>query len=261
MLTNWDRTLSLASGAQLQLSSSVATSALTGPTALGILPVDITTGTMTISANANSSLNRELALFEIKNPQPGDVQLPAPVTSLTGSFTTTAASSLGATPANPGVFNLTLATPNQWATRLMGLGDLPANGRLTTTANMLIKWGEGDVVSVTVAADSTNQNIDDLIADINSALSNTRLDGNVAARRDGNRVVLVTSGFYALSVEADVGNSADTVLRLRGTSAPRAITHTLNTVFQQRLAPIAISVWRISSVRCVGSWICSSRII
>ncbi len=239
LLTKWDRAVTLGMGSQLQLNSQVTSSTLTGDAALGILPVNLTTGSMTITASTGGSLNRSMALFELNDPAIGDVQIPAPTTTLAGNFVTAVDSSLGVSASNTASLGLTLTTPNEWATRLIGLGDLPANGRLISPANMSIKWGKGDPVSVTVQVDSSNQNIDDLIADVNAALSATRLDGNVAARRQGDRILLVTSGLYALSIESDAGDSTDTQLRLRGTSALPAIASTANAVFQQRLAPIA----------------------
>ncbi len=236
--TRWDRVVSVASGGQLQLSTQVTSSNLTGNAAIGILPVTITTGTLNIAANTGVQLNRQLALYEMDSPEPADVQLAIPTTTLAGNFVTSVPGALGVTSSNPASFGLTLTTPNQWETRLVALADAPVNGRLPSDATMQIRWGQGAPVDVVVAVDNTNQNIDDLVFDINQAIRNTRLEGNVVAQRQGNRIALVADSFYALSVDSLIGDPADITLRLRGTSAASAIATTMNTVFAQRVAPI-----------------------
>ncbi len=135
-------------------------------------------------------------------------------------------------------FTLGLSTPNQWDTRLVALADGPANGQLTSPATFNINFGTGSPVPIVVPVDNSNQTLDDLVADINQAISITRLVGDVRAIRQNNKTGLVCDGLYGLSVTSTPGNSADTQLHLHGASAAPAIHANLNSVFQQRLAPI-----------------------
>ena len=131
-----------------------------------------------------------------------------------------------------------MTTANQWTTRLLASADAPANGKLTSDAHFDITLGGSTPVSIIVAADNTNVTMDDLVADLNSAISSTRLSGNVVASHQGDRIILSANGFSKLRVSSLAGDSATTILHLGGQSANAAIGYTTNTVFDQKLAPL-----------------------
>src|SRR5439155_2283833 len=85
--------------------------------------------------------------------------------SLAGHATIPVDSSYGVDPLNPATFDLSLASANQLATKLTATAAAPPNGRLTAAANLTLTVGGATPVTVTVPADSTNQAIDDVVAD------------------------------------------------------------------------------------------------
>ncbi len=239
VVAQWNDAVSLTSGSQLRLESLIASASITGAASLGILPVNLSAGSITITADTRGSLGRLLTLSELANPTPGDFLVVPALTTLAGNFVPAVDAALQVTAANPASLTLGLAVPNQWATRLQATGDAPANGRLLSAAKLVITWGEGTSVDVDVPVDSTNQSMDDLVVDINAAIGVTRLRGNVVASRSANRIVLSSSGFYALRVDSPAGNSGDISLHLRGITASPAIVANANAVFQERLAPLS----------------------
>ncbi len=143
-----------------------------------------------------------------------DLAITPPVSQLVGHFVPSVDASLGVSNSNPASIDLRLSSPNEWSTRLVGSVDAPVNGRLSSPANFSISLGSGTPVSISVPVDVNNQSIDDLVSDISAAMVGTRLNGNVLASRQGNRIVLSTFGFFDLAVSSAVSDSATTQLGL-----------------------------------------------
>ncbi|RLC09329.1 MAG: hypothetical protein DRH43_08470, partial [Deltaproteobacteria bacterium] len=83
---------------------------------------------------------------------------------------------------------------------LIATGDAPADGRLSGDARFTLSVNGADPVSVVVKADATNgndgtpanENIDDLVADLNTAIISADLNSLVRAGRIGNKLKFST---------------------------------------------------------------------
>ena len=113
-------------------------------------------------------------------------------------------------------------TAGQDVARILGIGDAPVTGQLTSDAHFTVIIGEGtqpiDVV-VSQYATSDNLTISHLVEDINEAFAAaTYPDGTVAhldmlleAGRDGNKITLTTTGTL-LTVGSGAGDATRTEL-------------------------------------------------
>lgn len=76
---------------------------------------------------------------------------------------------------------------------LAGTNNAPANGVLNSPTVFELKLNGGSKVMVNVDPDANNQKIDDLVADINTALGTAGLGSSVIAGRDGARITFTTA--------------------------------------------------------------------
>jgi Ca2+-binding RTX toxin-like protein len=100
---------------------------------------------------------------------------------------------------------------------IVGASVAPADGQLSAGADFSIAINGQAPVSVTVAAASTqnNQSLDNLVSDINNALSAASLTSDIAASRNGSQIVLsaVSASVTQFQVQiADPTNPAVTEL-------------------------------------------------
>ena len=88
-----------------------------------------------------------------------------------------------------------------------------------TTATFSLSVRGGEPVAVSVEADDGNADIDDLVADINTALATAKLDEEVVALRLGGRIALATAAVgqdaaLAISIESpDPGDEQRDAIR------------------------------------------------
>ena len=164
--------------------------------------------------------------------------LQAPQVTLAGNVTVSVDPTIGVPAGSPASFTVGLARPNEVSTILLATAAAPANGRLTAPATFQVSVGSGAPVSVTVPVDATNTSIDELISDINAAISSTRLGGNLIAGRSGNQLTLSADGFESLSIVSAASDPTKTQLRFNDATISPAITATTNTTFAQMLAPV-----------------------
>ncbi len=101
-------------------------------------------------------------------------------------------------------------------TALTASDDGPMDGRLASTAHFTVALNGAAPVTVVVASDVTNINLDDLVADLNSSLAFSGLGGQVTAGHSGNRLTLSSATGSTLHVTAAAGDSAATQLHLVG---------------------------------------------
>src|SRR5262249_19650557 len=111
-------------------------------------------------------------------------------------------------------------------TVLTGEGDAPANGRLSADAHFTLTLGTNAPVGVTVPARPGNTTLDQLVGDVNAALTIAGFAGRVTAGRSGNRITLTTNSTALVQASAVPGDPALTELRLptaaAGPNWPRA---------------------------------------
>ncbi len=104
----------------------------------------------------------------------------------------------------------------------------PANGVLSAPAHFTLAVGERAPTAVTVPADASNTSVDDLVADINTALDQAGLNAVVVAGRDGDKLTLSTKGTGVapdLMILAADGDPALSELRFQnGQSASYPLT-------------------------------------
>src|SRR6185312_87653 len=79
-----------------------------------------------------------------------------------------------------------LSSPLPNANAIRATADAPSNGQLTGAASFTLTVGDEAPVIVTVNADSTNNTIQDLVADINAAITAAGRGGRILAGSDGN---------------------------------------------------------------------------
>lgn len=79
--------------------------------------------------------------------------------------------------------------------------DAPANGRLSADAHFKLQLDGAAAVSILVPRDLTNNSLDDLVADINTALSFSTLRGKVTAGRVLNHLTLISPAGTSLQVD------------------------------------------------------------
>jgi Ca2+-binding RTX toxin-like protein len=111
-------------------------------------------------------------------------------------------------------FGVKLTAPGAVIT---GGTDAPTNGRLSSAAHFTVTVGGNDPVNVTVAADATNNSIDDLVADINAALTAAGLSDTVKAGRSANKITFASQGLLttpSLTISSTAVDSAETQLGL-----------------------------------------------
>lgn len=209
---------------------------------VGILPATLTSPSLSVTANASATLAQSQAVGSLASAAASVLVVATPQVTLAGTVTVTVTftvdAALGVPGGSPAAFTLALARPNEVATMLKATADAPANGQLTSPATFQISVGSGTPVTVTVPVDATNTTIDDLVADINTAIEATRLGGNVVAGHSLNRLTLSTNGFASLTISSAVGDATKTKLRFNDATLAAAIGFTTNTSFMQRLAPV-----------------------
>ncbi len=76
----------------------------------------------------------------------------------------------------------------------------PADGTIGQASDFTIQLGSGSPVAVDVPAVAGNTSLDDLIAELNTALEAAGLGGKVVAGSDGSQLTVTTSGFGAMPV-------------------------------------------------------------
>lgn len=176
-------------------------------TTLGISPA-------TVGAQydaASNTLTYHVKIADAFAPTSLPVDLGLSLGSLAGLSTS---STIGVS-ASAGIeftFGIILSAPSALLT---GSSDAPANGRLASDAHFSVVVGGNDPVNVTVAADATNNSVDDLVADINTALSAAGLGDTVKAGRNGNKITFATQGLLtpsALTLNTTAGDSTETQL-------------------------------------------------
>jgi len=116
---------------------------------------------------------------------------------------------------------------------------LPADGRLSTTATFTLAVNGNDPVSISVSADSHNENRQDLVDDINQAINSRHLD-NVLAELVGNRLAFTATGPEAqLRITAAADNTAVTELGLAVdmSQGPMPLNRIANLHFEGRALP------------------------
>ena len=104
-------------------------------------------------------------------------------------------------------------------TVLTGSADAPTNGQLSGTAHFAVTLNGASPVAVALAADSANTSIDDLVLDLNAAISSAGLAGKVTAGRSNNRITLAAPTGSTLQVTAAAGDPATTDMHLPGLGA------------------------------------------
>ncbi len=234
----YGKQVSLSAGTQISIGSSVTATNVSGLGAVGILPATLTSPSLSVTANASATLAQSQAVGSLASAAASVLVVATPQVSLAGTVTVTVDAALGVPGGSPAAFTLALSRPNEVATTLKATADAPANGQLTSPATFQISVGSGTPVTVTVPVDATNTTIDDLVADINTAIEATRLGGNVVAGRSLNRLTLSTNGFASLTISSAVGDATKTKLRFNDVTLAAAIGFTTNTSFMQRLAPV-----------------------
>ncbi|HEY7116284.1 MAG TPA: hypothetical protein VH475_06850, partial [Tepidisphaeraceae bacterium] len=144
-------------------------------------------------------------------PQPLPVDLGLQLGSLAG-LSTSSTIGVSASAGLEFTFGVNLSAP---AAGITGSVDAPTNGRLSAPAHFSVQVGSDDPVDVTVPADATNSTIDDLVADINTALTAAGLGDTVKAGRNGNKITFSTSGLLtpaSLTISTSAGDPAQTQL-------------------------------------------------
>ena len=234
----WGQHVYLVSGAQVNIASQIVDSSISGAAALGIQPVTLNNSTATITLNTGATLASQTHLGDLRRSASSVLNVAAPAVTLAGHFVLSVDPALGVSAGNPAFFDLGLTTPNQLATVLTAAADGPANGQLSGAAHLSLTLGEGTPVDITVAADASNVSLDDLIADINTAISATRLRGSIVAGRSGNRITLSASGFDSLAITSPAGDPTQTDLHLGNAVANPAVDYTVNVPFRDKLASL-----------------------
>ena len=105
---------------------------------------------------------------------------------------------------------------DQLQTVLTATGDAPSNGVLSATANLYVSLNGASGIHLTVARDTTNTSLDDLVADINAAIGLSNLHGKLTAGRTGARLTLTAATGSGLQVTAQAADTASTQLFLVG---------------------------------------------
>ncbi|HMC10373.1 MAG TPA: hypothetical protein VKH44_03750, partial [Pirellulaceae bacterium] len=234
----WSQHLFLGAGAQVTVASQIAATNIAGPAALGILPITMSGATTTITLGSGATVVAQTHLQDFASNPAAALSVQSATATLAGHATVPVDSTYGVNPNTPAAFDLGLATPNRLATVLTATAAAPANGRLTAAASFTLAVGSATPVIVVVAADATNQSIDDLVADINTAIQATSLRALVVAGRSGNLITLSTTGFYSLTISSAGGDATQTDLHLSNGSAGPAITYVANAPFNDKLASL-----------------------
>ncbi|MBW4443333.1 MAG: DUF4347 domain-containing protein [Plectolyngbya sp. WJT66-NPBG17] len=102
--------------------------------------------------------------------------------------------------------------------------DAVQTGILSANASFDLKFNNEVPITIVVARDTTNQNLDDLVADLNTAIATANLTQRVVAERAGNRLSLkaLKSG-EIVSVVATSANTAVTELGFSTTGTSVAV--------------------------------------
>jgi hypothetical protein len=232
----WSQHVFLGAGTQVNVASQISAANISGPAALGILPVTVSGATTTITLGSAVTVAARTHIQDLSAHPAAAVSVPAATATLAGHALVPVDATYGVNSSTPAAFDLGLAAPNRLATVLTATA--PAPSQLTAAAHFTLAVGSAAPVAVTVAADATNQSLDDLVADINQALQATNLRALVVAGKSGNLITLSTSGFYALTLSSASGDSTQTDLHLASGVAGPAITFVANSPFNDKLAPL-----------------------
>ncbi len=138
---------------------------------------------------------------------------------------------------NPATANLTVIPSfdgrlgielDQLQTVLTASGDAPSNGVLSSKATLQIALDGAAPITVSVARDTNNTHVDDLVADINAAIGLTSLKHKIVAGRTGNKLTLTANTGSAVEVTASASDPAKTELKLTGVGSVAQWNHSVS---------------------------------